>query len=263
MRNFFRSLNREGVEFLLISGQAAVLYGASTFSEDFDLWIRPTAANVKRLLAALVRCGAHAHKLTPRLTVARAKAGHGFHYTVPDGAGGGVAYVDVMARPPRVGTFSSARARCQVMQTDWGAIPVVAIPDLVLLKHTRRLADYDVISNLVALSLERAAMPSRQKIAWAFETSFRVEDLQAWLARNSSWRRVARQSRRPAIVSLLRRSSGRRRSEDEVTEARMAVAGEIAKLQALDVAYWRPTIDELRQLRAAGELLEVGTPLLA
>ena len=52
MRSFFRNLDRERVEFILISGQAAVLYGAATFSEDFDLWVRPTSANLARLKTA-------------------------------------------------------------------------------------------------------------------------------------------------------------------------------------------------------------------
>jgi hypothetical protein len=40
--NFFQSLDRHKVEYLLISGQATVLYGAATFSEDIDLRIHPT-----------------------------------------------------------------------------------------------------------------------------------------------------------------------------------------------------------------------------
>lgn len=47
--NFFQSLDRNGGEYLLISGQAAVLYGAATFSEDIDLWINPTETNRARL----------------------------------------------------------------------------------------------------------------------------------------------------------------------------------------------------------------------
>ena len=43
--NFFQSLSEHGVEYLLISGQAAILYGAATFSEDIDLWINPTSAD--------------------------------------------------------------------------------------------------------------------------------------------------------------------------------------------------------------------------
>jgi len=67
--NFFRSLDRHGVEYLLISGQATVLYGAATFSEDIDLWLSPTHENSARFLAALRECSAHYYKLTPALTV--------------------------------------------------------------------------------------------------------------------------------------------------------------------------------------------------
>ena len=48
MRSFFRNLEREAVRYLLISGQASILYGAATFSEDVDLWIEPAEANIGR-----------------------------------------------------------------------------------------------------------------------------------------------------------------------------------------------------------------------
>lgn len=48
MRSLFRSFERSGVEYLLISGQASVLYGAALFSEDIDIWLRPTAAAADR-----------------------------------------------------------------------------------------------------------------------------------------------------------------------------------------------------------------------
>ena len=37
MRRLFRSFDRFGVEYLLISGQATILYGAATFSEDVEI----------------------------------------------------------------------------------------------------------------------------------------------------------------------------------------------------------------------------------
>lgn len=46
--NFFQNLNARKVEYLLISGQATVLYGAATFSEDIDLWIQPTRFQFQR-----------------------------------------------------------------------------------------------------------------------------------------------------------------------------------------------------------------------
>ena len=101
--NFFQSLDRHRVEYLLISGQATVLYGAATFSEDIDLWINPTEANGNRFLPALHECCARFYKLTPPPTVENLRRGHGFHFILP-----GEVFLDVMGRPPRV----SSPSRC-------------------------------------------------------------------------------------------------------------------------------------------------------
>jgi hypothetical protein len=45
MRSLFRAFEREGVRYLVISGQACILYGASQFTEDLDVWIQPTPKN--------------------------------------------------------------------------------------------------------------------------------------------------------------------------------------------------------------------------
>ena len=65
--SFFQSLESSGVAYLLISGQATVLYGAATFSEDIDLWIEPSPENVERFRAALHQVKARYYKLTPPL----------------------------------------------------------------------------------------------------------------------------------------------------------------------------------------------------
>ncbi len=75
MRNLFRSFDRLGVEYLLISGQASVLYGAANFSEDVDVWVRPTAANLGRLERALAGCRARVYTLTPPLSVRNLRRG--------------------------------------------------------------------------------------------------------------------------------------------------------------------------------------------
>lgn len=51
IESFFQSLERHSVEYLLISGQATVLYGAATFSEDVDLWVKPS-----RYVSSRVTC---------------------------------------------------------------------------------------------------------------------------------------------------------------------------------------------------------------
>jgi len=44
-KKFFHNLNSLKVSYILISGQATVLYGAATFSEDIDLWVEPKSDN--------------------------------------------------------------------------------------------------------------------------------------------------------------------------------------------------------------------------
>jgi hypothetical protein len=231
MRSLFRSFERCAVDYLLISGQASVLYGAATFSEDIDIWVRPSPANLKRLLVSLAACKARVHKLTPPMTPRHANAGHGFHFILPSRPL--PTYLDVMARPPRVGPFAPALRRARRMRTDWGVLRVVSIADLVQLKKTRRLSDYDVISKLALGQLAEMPLPSQPLLRWAVEHSFGAEDRAALLARLGQM--------------------------TDIEACRREIAQEIASLQARDVAHWRTRIDELRRLLRAGRLWPEGT----
>ncbi|MGH7321709.1 MAG: hypothetical protein ACRELA_19080 [Candidatus Rokuibacteriota bacterium] len=233
MRSLFRSFERFEVAYLLISGQAAILYGAATFSEDIDIWIRPTPENATRLTQALAACRARVYKLTPPITRRNLMTGHGFHFVVP--TRGTPAYLDVMGRPPRVGSFSSARHRARIMRTPWGRLPVVSILDLIALKRTRRLSDYEVISSLVRIRLTEETPPSTALLRWALVNSFRVED-RIDFARQLGIRAPAEAWRRRILT-------------------------EIARHQALDTAYWRRVIRDLRRLRRQKRLLLEGMPV--
>jgi hypothetical protein len=233
MRKLFRSFERAGLDYLLISGQATVLYGAATFSEDVDLWIRPTPANARKLLIALADQRARVHRLTPKLTSRNMKAGHGFHFVVPGRPL--EAYLDIMAKPPRVGSFGPAKRRARRMRTDWGTLPVVHPVDLVEIKKTRRLADYDIITNLVSLYLAETPEPSKAVLRWAAENCFRPEERAAILAR-----------------------IGRRQS---VAQCAQHIAQEVLNLQARDRAYWSTIIRNLRKMRRSGKLLPDGIPV--
>ena len=83
--SFFQSLNARGVEYLLISGQATVLYGAATFSEDIDLWINPTEENRDRLVATLRDCAARYYKYW-RGIIGEFKASRSAGKLMPEGA---------------------------------------------------------------------------------------------------------------------------------------------------------------------------------
>ena len=233
MQRLFRSFERFGVDYLLLSGQAAILYGAATFSEDVDLWIRPTLENATRLLRALAACQGRVYKLTPALTRKNLLAGHGFHFVIP--ARPAPVYLDVMGRPPRVGAYRQARRRAHEIPTPWGRIPVLSIPDLIALKRTRRLSDYEVISNLVQVRLAAERDPTPEFWRWAYRNSYRVED-RLEIARRIGVRRS------PAAL-------------------RRAILAEVARLQAADSAYWRGIIADLRRLLRARRLLAEGTPV--
>lgn len=262
MRSCFRSLERRGVRFLLISGQASVLYGAAEFSEDVDLWVEPGAANVGLLAKALHDCGAKVYKLTPPLLPAHFRRGHGFHFLVPNDDGG-PRYLDIMGRPPRVGAFTASFRRSQAMSSAWGTVPVVDVPDLVELKKTRRLGDYDVISNLVRGRLQaKGTRPTARLLAWGLANSFRASDA-AWIL--ESWpkaRGIAAKSGRPGVQTLLREwRPGRPLEAGSEARIQAAMTTEIALLQRKDFTYWSPIIGELREMRRAGVLLAEGVAL--
>jgi hypothetical protein len=233
MRRLFQSFEHAGLEYLLISGQATVLYGAATFSEDVDLWIRPTAGNARKLLDALAEQRARVHRLTPPLTIRNMRAGHGFHFVVPGRPL--ETYLDIMARPPRVNSFAIARRRARNIRTDWGRLPVVHPVDLVELKKTRRLADYDIITNLVLLYLAEVPQRTNDVLLWASMNCFRPEE-------------------RASILARLGRHL-------TVSECAQRIAKEVLALQARDRAYWSKIIEELKVMRRQGKLLADGMPV--
>ena len=229
-RKLFRSLDRSGVEYLLISGQASVLYGGAQFSENVDLWIRPTARNVGRLIKALTALRARVHKLTPPMSLRNLNRGHGFHFVIPDLPS---VYLDLMGVPPRAPSFEEAASRAVVMDSDWGRLPVAALVDLIEVKKTRRLADYEIISNLTEIRMQQSPDRTKALLRWAVRNSFRFHDRLRYL-----------------------RALGIRKPESAV---RSEIAREIVRLQKRDEAYWRPIVAELRRFRRTGKLLPAGT----
>ena len=53
------------VEFLLIGAHALALHGVPRFSEDIDIWVRPTPENAARVYRALASFGAPMIDVTP------------------------------------------------------------------------------------------------------------------------------------------------------------------------------------------------------
>lgn len=63
------SLNKHRVEFLVIGGYAVVYHGHVRNTQDLDLFVRPTAENARRTVAALSETGFASPNLTPDVFV--------------------------------------------------------------------------------------------------------------------------------------------------------------------------------------------------
>lgn len=271
MRSFFRALEARRVAYLLISGQACVMYGAATFSEDFDIWVRPSARDLGRLVLALQDVRATIYKLTPPLRLDLLRRGHALHFAIPTGRSGPV-FLDVMLRPPRVRGFAAALRRSTRLPTPWGDVPVVSMEDLVEIKKTRRPADYQAITTLARLRLEKAIAsraPRRElrRVArWALENTFDVDALRLLFAQvPADAASLARNSRRASIRTLARAWRGENAEIPAPIEDRVErqMAEETLALQTADRRYWRPIVHELRELRRRGELLREGEAVRA
>lgn len=257
-RNFFRQLKADKVRYLLISGQATVLYGAATFSEDLDIWLCPQDANRQRFVKALRTLRARYYKLTPPLTLSYLRKGHGFHFTLPaeDRTDW---YLDVMGVPPRAPAFNVAWRRSIRMKTPWGMAPVVGVPDLVELKKTQRLEDYAVISRLVVAIMSRSGLKPNHRLAcWAVQNIFSPALLtelfhqQPWVATCLGRGLAGIRAFGSKIVKREKPGPG---LEQRVERKMLAC---MAKHQAADRRYWRRIIAELKSLRACGRLMPEG-----
>lgn len=251
--SFFQSLDREGVDYLLISGQAAILYGAAMFSEDIDLWVDPAPGNVSGLSRALAQAGARYYKLTPWLSPAAMADGHGFHFVVP---GDDPVFLDIMGRPPRTGDFLQARLASREFSTSWGRLPTVGIRDLVALKRTQRLSDYPVVGQLVLRYLEAGGAGDADGLGWALANVFTADDLEGVLKRApQAADLLAGEPELHAFAVLPQDSDEVRDQAERVLWERMQAA------RQADRRHWSAIIAKLRDLRAARELAPEGTPV--
>ena len=256
--SFFQRLEAGGVRYLLISGQATVLYGAATFSEDVDLWVDPETVNLQALTRALRDCGARYYKLTPSMTQVMAERGHGFHFVLPTDGLAPETYLDVLGQPPRVGSFGDARAEARSFDTDWGRVPTIGVRQLVEVKKTQRIGDYPIISRLVLLHLEHTP-PDAERLDWALRNVMTVGDLCTLFRVNgAAVEQFDLALPNPVAPHRDRLLSGVELPEAAEDEIDAWLGGRITELRKADRQYWRPIIAELRELRRLGALMTEG-----
>ncbi len=252
MRSLFRALEGERVHYLVISGQACILYGASQFTEDLDLWIQPAPSNLVSFLRAMAHVKARVYKLTPPFTMKHMRKGHGFHFRI-----GRNLFLDVMGRLPRVGRFLDAFSRAREFKTDWGTLPVSSPEHLVLLKRTNRPGDYEAVSNLVRFRVLEDGEDA-DVLRWALLNTFDLTDLVDFAFRAAV--KLKRLPSRPALRALLSVTAGSSRiPARRVRRAAQLLAVEMGEAQERGRRYWRPIVGELKRLQANRRLIPEGT----
>jgi hypothetical protein len=241
IRQVLSTLQNNGVQALLMGGQACVFYGAAQVSKDVDVVLLAEAGNFARFERALAALAAR-RIAVPRFDPALLARGHAVHFRCA-APGLEELRIDVMTRLRDLPEFFVLWARRTVFADPGGVeFNLLSVPDLVKAKKTQRSKDWPVIELLVTIHYrENGAAPG-------------AEWIEFWL----------REARTPEmLVDLCRRFSGAARG---LTGARpllaQAIAGDLSALRpALDAevraeqdkdrAYWEPLKRELESFRLA------------
>jgi hypothetical protein len=152
-------MQANGVQALLMGGQACVFYGAAQVSKDVDFILLAEPGNYARLHAALAALQAR-RIAVPRFGPAVLERGHAVHFRC---AAPGVEElrVDVMTRLRDLPDFGTLWGRRTTFQDNAGTeFNLLSVPDLVLAKKTQRSKDWPIIELLIVIHYrENSAAP--------------------------------------------------------------------------------------------------------
>ena len=158
-QRLFAVLERHGVDYVLIGGLAAVLYGSALVTNDADICPDRDHANLERLAAALQdlarACALHPNRkasrsrATPRCSAASDSS------TSRPTAG----QFDLASRPSGFAGYADLAARAEIFDIDGVHVRVAALRDIIRSKETaNRLKDQAALPHLYALEDEIARL---------------------------------------------------------------------------------------------------------
>jgi hypothetical protein len=227
------------VQYLLMGGQACVLYGAAEFSRDCDIAILCEPTNLARLQQALDELQARPIAVPP-FEADYLLRGHAIHFRchAPDVED---MRLDVMSLMRGVAPMDELWSRRTTLEDKSGLmIEVMSLPDLVAAKKTQRDKDWPMIRRLVEANYaqHRNAPTDEQIRFWLLES--RTPEMLIELAVRFPAAARAATKCRPLLADALAGSS---------TALRQSLAHEQAALREADHAYWEPLKQELEQLR--------------
>lgn len=141
---------RHGVEFIVIGGQAAVLWGSPQPTLDVDLCYRRTSSNLERLASALKEIhpslrGAPAD-LPFRLDARSLALGANFTFNTDLGP------LDLLGWVEPFGPFEELYPRCESMEVGETRLLVISLDDLISIKqHIGRPKDQAALVQLQSI----------------------------------------------------------------------------------------------------------------
>lgn len=233
------TLSCHGVRYLLMGGQACILYGGAEFSRDTDIVLFPEEDNWQRLREALDHLQGRRIAVPPMAREYLDK-GHAVHFRLYHEECPRLR-LDIMTKLRGVDPFPDLwRRRSSLAVTEGEEWPVLSLPDLVRAKKTQRDKDWLMIRRLLEASYAQSgASPTAALIDFWLRESRTPELLGEVCARFPEKCRDL-SAVRPAL------SWAREQCWERVSEA---LREEESLERALDRAYWAPLLAELAELR--------------
>ena len=227
------------VQYLLMGGQACVLYGGAEFSRDCDIAILCDRTNLDRLRAALTELQAEVIAVPP-FAAEFLERGHAVHFRCqsPDAKG---LRLDVMSHMRGVAAFNELWSRRTTLQDDSGtSIEVLALPDLIRAKETQRDKDWPMIRRLVEAHYAEHSARSTS------------DDVRFWLANSRTPEMLLELAAMHAqtVCDLLPQRPLLQSAQDGKLERLVeALSDEENRKRQADREYWQPLKAELESMR--------------
>jgi hypothetical protein len=241
IRQVLFTFQRNGVQALLMGGQACIFYGAAQVSKDVDFILLAERENYDRLGAALEILGAR-RIAVPKFDPELLARGHAVHFRC---AAPGVEdlRVDLMTRLRGLPPFSTLWDRRTTFQDQDGTeFHLLSIPDLVQAKKTQRNKDWPVIELLVAIHHRENTSDPRPDWVTFWMREARTAELLQQLVQRFPVEAQALLPKRPLLAQAIQGGL-------DMETLRAALDAEVRAEQAKDRAYWEPLRRELEAFR--------------
>lgn len=233
------TLNQRRVKYLLIGGQACIIYGAAEFSRDSDFVLLGNAENLHRLEDGLNDLEAKLIYVPP-LELKYLKKGHACHFRCHREDVEGLR-IDVMSKLRGCDTFSEMwERRYKLIFDERNTINIIGLKDLVQSKKTQRDKDWLMLKRLVNNDiLLRNYDAAKEDIRWWFQECM---DADVLIELSKKHPDIARESiaNRPLLNSAVR---------SDIKKLHRGLLKEEELERDEDRKYWAPLRKELETLR--------------